>query len=1140
MISIKNISTVARYERKILSRSWFFRIFAIIATFAIGLFSSQMLFLNSSFTWDLRALPSNVIYSAFIMLAIAQSVIAVFLASDFLKRDKKLDTAEVLFIRPMSNSDYVIGKTLGIVSLFFFLNVVVMLLVVILTLSSDNVTLALGPYLWYFLTISVPSLVFVLGLSFLLMSVVRNQAITFLILLAYIGSVMFFIADKQYFVFDFLAYKQPLIFSGITGFSQLDQILLQRLSYLFLGLSFVFASVVLLKRLTQYKYTKLIASALTLAFFVSGIYCSFSYYSHYKQLDNKHEHMALLSQEYFDKPTVNVTQCDLYVEHSDDLSAKADMQVVNNSGEVLKQLVFSLNPALKVTQLKLNGETTPFTRDAYVLIIKPNKAMQVGETAELSMSYSGGIDFSVSYLDALLENKNKANRSILLNANQEFGFYSADYALLTIENLWYPISGIRYDATKASVFRQEFTHFSLHVKTATHLLPFSQGQREKSGEGSYTFTNEQPLAQLSLAIGDYVQKQTLVDSLELNLVHFKGHDIYSKHFTEIGDTLSIVLADIIDAFERPKAMSYPFQSFSIVEVPVQFKSLEHSWTAAMANSQPQMVLFPENGYGFRQADFKSMKRGEQRRNNNRGDVSEKEQESNMLRRFVNDAFFEENSSFRFDQIDKGLQTNPYNIFPNYYNYINYINSEQCPVLNYAFESYLFQGETDPRQLFMSSMNGLSDADKANQLLNGKSLKQIIRSEEDKTLVNKVLKSKGEYLLTWIQAQDSESDLSEFLNVYLNENRYKEINHEDFAQALSANFGIQLDEFIDDWYNDAEIPAYLNESIEYFKTVDHNQQVYIARTKITNFGKKGGIVKYSAMFGGGRGAQMNSTEYSYYIPAGLTKEIQMVFDEQPRMVALDYSIAKNTPSTLIYRGGRDTKVTTVKNMKVESYDKIVQKPVELYLNGEHVVDNTDPGFSVVNAETKNIVTKLFEVEDEPEFVGLMEGSRSTTWRKTVNLDFYGAFEKSAMIVAAGDGNKKAIWTTTLGNKGYYDVYVYLYAPRRRGPRNGGGQNSQNNGSYVFSVYHDDGIDDVELPSSDVQTGWNLLGSFYYSGDSARVEMNNKSNQSRVIADAVKWAAEGLIEKPKKREEQEEREPGGRGPGGNNGNGRGQRP
>jgi hypothetical protein len=51
-------------------------------------------------------------------------------------------------------------------------------------------------YLWYLLIICVPTLLFSLGLAFLLMSIIRNQAVTFLILLG-IAALNMFLAVVQ-------------------------------------------------------------------------------------------------------------------------------------------------------------------------------------------------------------------------------------------------------------------------------------------------------------------------------------------------------------------------------------------------------------------------------------------------------------------------------------------------------------------------------------------------------------------------------------------------------------------------------------------------------------------------------------------------------------------------------------------------------------------------------------------------------------------------------------------------------------------------------------------------------------------------------------------------------------------------------
>lgn len=112
-----------------------------------------------------------------------------FLASDFLKRDKKLDTSEVFYVRPLSNAEYVIGKIWGNLRVFLLLNLIIMGITMAFNLTVGEVDWI--AYLLYFLLISVPTLVFIIGLSIFLMLVLKNQALTFVILLGYIGLTVF-------------------------------------------------------------------------------------------------------------------------------------------------------------------------------------------------------------------------------------------------------------------------------------------------------------------------------------------------------------------------------------------------------------------------------------------------------------------------------------------------------------------------------------------------------------------------------------------------------------------------------------------------------------------------------------------------------------------------------------------------------------------------------------------------------------------------------------------------------------------------------------------------------------------------------------------------------------------------------------
>src|SRR4030065_623891 len=245
MAFLHNIRTVAKYEAKTLRRSWFFRLFSIgalvIMTFMnIGLFSPI-----GDEDWELISIPASLPLLNLYLLNIGQAIVVIFLAADFLKRDKKVDTNEVLYTRSMSNFEYIMGKTWGILRLFLGLDVLILLIALVINIISKSMTVDLMSYLSYLLIICVPTIVFSLGLAFMLMSVIRNQAITFLILLGIAALDMFWLYFRFSSIFDYMAFGLPLYKSNVIGFDNLLFILNQRLIYFFLGLSFVFVTILL-------------------------------------------------------------------------------------------------------------------------------------------------------------------------------------------------------------------------------------------------------------------------------------------------------------------------------------------------------------------------------------------------------------------------------------------------------------------------------------------------------------------------------------------------------------------------------------------------------------------------------------------------------------------------------------------------------------------------------------------------------------------------------------------------------------------------------------------------------------------------------------------------------------------------------
>lgn len=338
-----SIITIAKYERKILFRSWFFRIFAILSLIIIGIYSGVTIFDKNPFTWMFRSLPSSLIYSNMFLLNIFQSVIAIFLATDFMKRDKKLNTSEVLYIRPMSNLEYIVGKTLGLLSVFIILNLLVIVLTSVYLFVSSQVVFRILPILYYFILISIPALIFVIGISYALMSLIKNQPLSLIILLGYVALVLFYLGDKMGYLFDYMAFQMPMLYSDIIGFSNIEQLLFQRLSYFMLGITLIVFSTWRLNRLPNTKNANSFLAVSSLLLAVISLYGFFSIVRGNNNIQKNRKEWVQLSADNYQNKVPDLVSANIYFEYAEKAKVTAKLNLQNNTNVALDTLLLSLN-----------------------------------------------------------------------------------------------------------------------------------------------------------------------------------------------------------------------------------------------------------------------------------------------------------------------------------------------------------------------------------------------------------------------------------------------------------------------------------------------------------------------------------------------------------------------------------------------------------------------------------------------------------------------------------------------------------------------------------------------------------------------------------------------------------------------------
>lgn len=1106
MISLHNILSIARYERKTLLRSWFFRIFGVLSLLVLFALNFGMIIEGGGDQgWAIRSIPAAIPYFNLLILNVAQAIIAVFLASDFLKRDKKLDTTEVIYMRSMTNGEYVIGKTWGNLQVFLVLNIAVVIMALIFNLLSQQTTINWESYAIYLVLISVPTLVFIMGLSFLLMSVIRNQAITFVLILGYIGITLFLLEARFYYIFDYMAFNIPMLISDIAGMGNLEKVLIHRGIYFSLGVSFIFLTIFLLKRLPQSELMTYFSLVFAILFFAAGGYFAWQHINQFKTNEALRNEAIALNNSYVKEQLPATLAHEISLNHNNNIiESVSKLNLLNDNEEPFTKLIFSLNEGLLVNSFKLNGKETPFVRNNH-LIITENILLQPGQEVEVEISYSGKINETFCYLDIPEEERSEKYGKFVLNVDKRYAFLTPDYVLLTPEANWYPRTGVTYSTIDVSWNRPEFIHFNLQVKTKPGLRAVSQGEIIEKSEGQFTFKSTVPLTQISLAIGQYEKKTIQTDSVEYGIWHIKGHDYFTGVFPEIKDTLSQLVNERMGDFERAYNLDYAFNRFFLVEVPAQFKTYERIWSGRQEYIQPEQVLIPEKGYLLREADFEGSKKRMERWGR-RGDsnMTEKDKEIRLLYDFMRVFTEEQSADFQQSRGNFSVQEipNPYFIFAMFYNFQNNIISDQWPITNRIFEAYLKSQSADMRSGWMRNMQGMSDDELANIALQDSTFEEILADPKQKKIIDNVIKLKGEVLFSMVQWKAGQDEFEEFLREVLMEYRFKNITFEQFDQVINEKFGVYLIPMMDEWFKAKALPGYLFSPINAVKVKTGDRMQTKVSLKVTNFSDTEGIVKLSFRMGGGgpgRGPGSGNDDMInklVYLEPHQTKDVFYMFSSDPRMVMVNTMTSQNIPQ-VIMEGFRE--IEEDRRAIPQEGEFISDTPVRKQLPGEIIVDNEDPQFEITVTEEISLLEKWLakETEGKQKYSGMNYWRPPSNWTATTNSDFFGEYVRSAYFIKAGDGSMRAKWNVPIEEAGYYDVYYHLYKPRRFGR---GGNDER--GEYQFFIHGDDGIEEQSLGIQSADEGWNHLGSYYFSPDTALIELSNKSESRMVFADAVR--------------------------------------
>jgi ABC-type transport system involved in multi-copper enzyme maturation permease subunit len=1121
---------IAAYEAKVLLRSWGFRIFVLLGLIILGLLTAGIAAPSFAFPYYFRSLSGSIPLFSFKLFNVYQGIIVVFMATEFFKRDRRTDSTQVIFSRSFSNTSYILGKFIGVIGLFVLMNILVGMITALIHLFVSETPLSIQAYLLYFLALTLPTLVFLIGLSFVLAVVIRSQAAVILLGLAISSLSLVILGNKAYFILDIFGFHTPLMYSDFIGLGNKAQLFQLRLPFFLLGLGFVFGTVLLAKRLRQSQWITALSGTLSALLILLALGLIFSHIQSNRHIDFLRRALLAESQKYAGVRALNMESCSLDVEFSGNvLSASSEILLKNNQDRPAESLLLTMNPGLQVSRVTAGDSILDHVRKEHLLLIQPSDPLAPGASITIQLDYEGTPLESYCYPDIDSEALRKPSKLGLFRVPKKYIFLSEKFIHLTPESGWYPRAGIPLSHRFPEAVAQDFSQYTLSVSLPEGRTAVSQGLpeiKESNGRKIYIFRPTTPLPQISLTVGPFEERTLKVKDVEYKLFTLPGHDYFAQYLDAITEELSKTVTQLKDEFEVTLGLDYPYEMLALVEVPIHFFSHERLWSAADETVQPQMVFLPEMGTLCEGADFASMSRRMQRRGRFMGrggaEITPAQIQNSLFTRFVRSNLLgsqPQMGGFRDTALSSVTESDveaKYSLIPNYFTFTSTLASVRWPILHSAMESWLQDRISAARFRFFRS-GGLTDQERTNMLLDGRSMTELLEDENlaDDQL-NDVILAKGKNLMTIIESRIQEENFDERLLSFIKEKKFSTIKEEDFLQFLFAYKEFDLEPVMAAWYAEKKVPAFTIGAIGMFNVRAGEQQRTHIQIPVTNISESEGVVRITMIAGrGGRGGfgggAPSEIERTVLIPPKTTKEVGVLLDSRPMMLTVDTTISRNIPAVMnlfMMRQRTEDAETFFEGERTFPYEED-----QFDTPGEYIVDNEDPGFAVASGggdnRLRSAISRLFERPSaETEYLDYNPTNPPGRWSPVIQQDFYGKVLRTGHMIKVGEGSNGVSWTVNLPESGSYDIYFYNETMSRgpgRGQRGGdrGGWRRPTQEEKHFIVHHEDGTEEIAFDIQESSQGWVLLGTFRLAAGANTIEQTDKGKGAFLTADAVKW-------------------------------------
>lgn len=1041
----------------------------------------------------------------------------VFLGFDVRARDIREGIVEVVDSRPLTNVELMSGRFIAL-----FLSGWLPLIVLALVLQGlgwllPRIGLPIGttiePYslVTFVVLTAVPAIALAIALVFAVTLLVRHRLVAALICVAILlgaCAAVFTVSMPQAQWIDIIGSTQAPFASDIVPALTGPGGWTQRLGMLALAIALLALAVAVHPRLDDGARTRpaTAAAALLVAGLVGIGFSAYGFTSRAKQMERwRTAHEARAAEVVADIQSIAGA---VHIAPGKQLEANLTLELSAPADRGLERVLFTLNPGFSVVEVKADGRDLEFGHANGLLDVALERPLAAGERLSLSLRYSGRPDVRFGYLDSAIqvETLSVYDRQIAL-LGEERGIFDSRYVALTPGIRWLPAAGVdvgRGDARKRAV---DYFKLALDVEVPASWLAAGPGKRALVGtteqRARFRFAPTPSVPEVALMASEFRRVATQIDGVTFEVLLHPDHDRNLEVLADSREEIEQWIAERLEVAARA-GLRYPFDAFTVVEVPNGLRSYAGSWQLETTLAPPAMMLLRETSFPTARFDVDVFARLGRRDIKAEGGAA-RVNRNRLVNFFSNDisggnVFTGAARSFfmhRTSAVGEGAVA------------LNFVLQELATLLvsdrpGY-FSAHTF---TDINQVTASAATGLSAENSLTDALVSArtersavwdaalnvSLAQMDPWQDPPRTVD-LLTLKGGRMAQAIYDALGPQTVGALLADLLERHAGSTFTLADFI-AAGQRVNADLGSLFEDWVGGTGLPGFVTESVELYRLPDDSGKArrYQMVLRLSNAEPVTGFARVEWIM---KADGPRTVSDPIRIPGHSTVEFGAVLSAPPFAAYVHPYLSLNRDDFLA--ATFDT--TDVPVREAEPLDGLREVPFGSSGDRRVFADDLDAGFTIVAPDgsakqsaprdKKDASTELDQ--GLPVAVG---PQAPRTWSRRSNENAWGRYRHTFAHTGPGDGTRRAVMPAKLPSAGVWALEIYVPALSNL-PANA-------RGKWHLEVISANGREALSYDATAANAGWNRVGEYRLPAGEVRVELTDKTDGRMVIADAFAWS------------------------------------